>query len=87
MALTFASNVRADSTLGSTSKPIGPLALATSYYWRVRAKNDGMKVWMSGDMGADFSSGELKSMYMTFEPSATQEQVEAAMKCSLWFLQ
>ena len=43
-------------------------------------KLDGMKVWMSGDMGADFSSGELKSMYMTFEPSATQEQVDAAMK-------
>jgi len=43
-------------------------------------KLNGMKVWMSGDMGADFSSGELKSMYLTFEPSATQEQVDAAMK-------
>jgi hypothetical protein len=43
-------------------------------------KLDGMKVWMSGDMGADFSNGEFKSMYFTFEPSATQEQVDAAMK-------
>ncbi len=43
-------------------------------------KLDGMRVWMSGDMGADFSNGEFKSMYFTFEPSATQEQVDAAMK-------
>ena len=43
-------------------------------------KLDGMKVWMSGDMGADFSHGEFKSLYLTFEPSATQEQVEAATK-------
>ncbi len=45
-----------------------------------KVKLDGMKVWMSGDMGADFSNGEFKSMYLTFEPSATQEQVDGAMK-------
>jgi len=45
-----------------------------------KVKLDGMKVWMSGDMGADFSNGEFKSMFLTFEPSATQEQVEAATK-------
>ena len=43
-------------------------------------KLDGMKVWMSGDMGADFSSGEFKSQYITFEPSATQEQIDATKK-------
>ncbi len=48
------------------------------YYGTV--KLDGMKVWMSGDMGADFSSGEFKSMYLTFEPTVTQEQVDAAVK-------
>jgi hypothetical protein len=30
-----------DSTLTTTSKAIGSLSLATTYYWRVRAKNDG----------------------------------------------
>jgi hypothetical protein len=41
---------------------------------------DGMKMWMSGDMGADFSNGEFKSMYITFEPTATQEQIDGAKK-------
>ncbi len=45
-----------------------------------KVKLDGMKVWMAGDMGADFSNGEMKSMYMAFEPAATEEQVDAAMK-------
>jgi hypothetical protein len=30
-----------DSLLTATSRAIGPLSLATTYYWRVRAKNDG----------------------------------------------
>lgn len=43
-------------------------------------KLDGMKLWMAGDLGGDFSKGELKSVYFTFEPSASQEQVDAALK-------
>lgn len=43
-------------------------------------KLDGMKVWISGDLGGDFSKGEMKSAYFTFEPSASQEQVDAALK-------
>ncbi len=43
-------------------------------------KLDGMKLWISGDLGGDFSKGEMKSAYFTFEPSATQEQVDAALK-------
>ncbi|MBF8296333.1 MAG: Por secretion system C-terminal sorting protein, partial [Bacteroidetes bacterium] len=30
-----------DSTVSTTSRSIGPLSLAASYYWRVRAKNLG----------------------------------------------
>jgi hypothetical protein len=41
-------------------------------------KLDGMKIWMSGDLGGDFTKG-LKSTIITFEPSATKEQVDAAM--------
>jgi hypothetical protein len=44
-----------------------------------KVKLDGMKVWMSGDLGGDFTKG-MKSSYYTFEPSATQEQVDAALK-------
>jgi hypothetical protein len=43
-------------------------------------KLDGMKLWISGDLGGDFSKGEMKSAYFTFEPSATQEQVDGALK-------
>jgi hypothetical protein len=30
-----------DTTISTTSKAIGPLALSTTYFWHVRAKNDG----------------------------------------------
>ncbi len=43
-------------------------------------KLDGMKVWISGDLGGDFSKGQMKSAYFTFEPSASQEQIDAALK-------
>ena len=45
-----------------------------------KVKLDGMKVWISGDLGGDFSKGEMKKAVFTFEPSATQEQVDAATK-------
>jgi hypothetical protein len=38
-AATFASLSVDDSTLNTASRSIGPLSLATNYYWRVRAKN------------------------------------------------
>jgi hypothetical protein len=53
------------------------LKIMSGHYGKV--KLDGMKIWMSGDLGADFSKGETKQLILTFEPSATQEQVDAAM--------
>lgn len=43
-------------------------------------KLDGMKIWMSGNLGANFADGDLDSVILTFEPSASQEQVDAATK-------
>ena len=43
-------------------------------------KLDGMKVWISGDLGGDWSKGDMKAAIFTFEPSASKEQVDAAMK-------
>ncbi len=40
-------------------------------------KVDGTKFWLSGDLGGDFSKGEMKTAVATFEPSATPEQREA----------
>ena len=42
-------------------------------------KLDGMNLWISGDLGRDWSKGDMKTAIFTFEPSATQEQVDAAM--------
>jgi hypothetical protein len=39
-----------------------------------------MKIWMSGNLGANFADGDLDSVVLTFEPSASQEQVDAATK-------
>jgi hypothetical protein len=41
-------------------------------------KLDGLKFWMAGDLGGDFTKG-FKTAYVTFEPSATKEQVDATM--------
>jgi hypothetical protein len=41
-------------------------------------KLDGMKIWMAGDLGADFTKG-FNSAVVTFEPSATKDQVDAVM--------
>src|SRR5438093_6123031 len=43
-------------------------------------KLDGMKIWMSGNLGANFADGDLDSVVVTFEPSASQAQVDAATK-------
>lgn len=45
-----------------------------------KVKLDGMKVWISGDLGGDFSKGDMKTAIFTLEPSATKEQVDAALK-------
>ncbi len=41
-----------------------------------KVKLDGLKMWMSGDLGGDFTKGFTKGI-LTFEPSATQEQIDA----------
>jgi hypothetical protein len=38
---------------------------------------DGLKFWLSGDLGADFSKGEMKSAVVTFDKGTTQEQKDA----------
>lgn len=43
-------------------------------------KLDGMKIWVSGNLGANFSSGNVETVIFTFEPTASQEQVDAAVK-------
>lgn len=43
LAETFQTVAMEDSTVIDTSKAIGPLSLNTTYYWRVRAKNQGGK--------------------------------------------
>jgi hypothetical protein len=43
-------------------------------------KLDGMKIWMSGNLGANFADGDLDSVVLTFEPSASQAQVDAVTK-------
>src|SRR5262245_27157952 len=40
-------------------------------------KLDGMKFWVGGDLGGDFSTGKMDWAVLTFEPSATKEQREA----------
>lgn len=41
---------------------------------------DGMHVWLSGNLGGDFSQGKTEGLIAAFEPSATPEQVDAFMK-------
>lgn len=43
-------------------------------------KLDGMKVWLSGNLGADWSQGKTDAVIAAFEPTATKEQVDAFMK-------
>jgi Protein of unknown function (DUF1326) len=39
-------------------------------------KLDGSKFWVAGDLGADFSKGEMNWSTLTFDPSVTPEQRE-----------
>jgi uncharacterized protein DUF1326 len=48
------------------------------YYGDV--KLDGLKIWMSGNLGANFADGDLDSVVVTLEPSASPAQVEAVSK-------
>jgi hypothetical protein len=41
-------------------------------------KLDGIKFWMAGDLGGDFTKG-FREVIVTFEPSATKEQVDGTM--------
>ena len=39
----------------------------------------GLKVWLAGDLGADWGKGQADWLVATFEPSATQQQKDAMM--------
>jgi hypothetical protein len=53
-ASNFGSTVVNDSTLSAASRSVGPMTLATTYYWRVRAKNDGG--WSAYSSARQFST-------------------------------
>jgi hypothetical protein len=40
-------------------------------------KLDGAKFWVAGDLGGDFSQGQMDWAVLTFDPSVTKEQREA----------
>jgi hypothetical protein len=40
-------------------------------------KVDGLKFWLSGDLGGDFSKGEMKGAVITFDQGTTKEQQDA----------
>ncbi|MFQ5797921.1 MAG: DUF1326 domain-containing protein [Bacteroidota bacterium] len=42
-------------------------------------KLDGLRFWVSGDLGDDFGDGETEVAQFAFEPSATQEQVDGVL--------
>src|SRR6266536_2834375 len=43
-------------------------------------KLDGAKFWLSGDLGGDFSKGEMDWAVLTFDPSVSKEQREGIQK-------
>ena len=43
-------------------------------------KLDGVKFWVAGDLGGDFSKGEMDWAVLTFDPSVTKEQRDAIAK-------
>jgi hypothetical protein len=43
-------------------------------------KLDGARFWVAGDLGGDFSKGEMQWAVLTFDPSVTKEQREGIQK-------
>lgn len=43
-------------------------------------KLDGIKVWLTGDLGEDFGDGQAEWLVVTVEPTTTAEQIEAIGK-------
>jgi len=43
-------------------------------------KLDGLKLWLSGDLGGDFGDGQAEWLVLTVEPTTTEEQIEAIGK-------
>lgn len=43
-------------------------------------KLDGAKFWLSGDLGGDFSKGQMDWAQLSFDPSVTKEQREGIQK-------
>jgi hypothetical protein len=43
-------------------------------------KLDGAKFWLSGDLGGDFSKGQMDWAVLTFDPSVTKDQREGIQK-------
>jgi hypothetical protein len=43
-------------------------------------KLDGAKFWVAGDLGGDFSKGQMDWAALTFDPATTKEQREAIQK-------
>jgi hypothetical protein len=43
-------------------------------------KLDGAKFWVAGDLGGDFSKGQMDWAVLTFDPSVTKEQRDAIAK-------
>lgn len=43
-------------------------------------KLDGMHVWLSGNLGGDFSQGKTEGLVVAFEPTATPQQVDGFLK-------
>lgn len=73
--------------VGCCSKPDDPL-LATRYCrfnnaFRVNRGRygdvvlDGIKFWIAGDLGSDFSQGQMQWAVLHFDPAVTKEQREA----------
>jgi hypothetical protein len=45
-----------------------------------KTKLDGAKFWVAGDLGGDFSQGQMDWAVLTFDPSVTQEQRDGISK-------